>query len=294
LVNFFAGTGGTRGLWTTTCARNWNVGDPCAQSWAGVLCDASGTSVTGLTLSRCNLSGVLHGDLGAITTLQTLQLGNNRLTGPIPGAWSALVALQTLDLSYNGLIGSLQPLSALAALHTLNLNNNAFSDTLSFAVGMVQLQYLSVSSNQLFGAIPDQFARLTQLNALQLAHNALSGSLQALLSLPALGSLYDLFPLLSNCVRSVRLAPPHSRTCLRAAMLRIISSRAPFRRSRSCTLLFLHCLNACFLHLHRSRSVGVFTGNSFQCPLPAFRTGAVIAASCSYCTPGCVPRFSTL
>lgn len=187
-MNFNAAAGGS--TWLASCTRSWSVGDPCLQRWYGVSCDVTKTMVVGLSLSRCNLTGTLHGDLGQISTLKTLSLGYNALTGPLPSAWSSFSSLQSIDLTSNMLSGNLHVISQITTLASVSLSTNTFVDTLGFALPLVNLQLLSCSNNLLYGGLPQQLSTLLSLQTLFLSNNKLSGSLQALQSLPSLSVLY--------------------------------------------------------------------------------------------------------
>ncbi|MQM04670.1 hypothetical protein Taro_037470 [Colocasia esculenta] len=88
--------------------------------------------MTGIDLSRNQLSGTIPEEIGDLLALRSLNLSNNLLTGPFPLSFQNLVNLESLDLSRNGLVGEIPP-------------------------GIVKLTFLSnfiVAFNNLSGCIP--------------------------------------------------------------------------------------------------------------------------------------------
>ena len=109
-------------LWSQTGGPNWNdecfIGstwsdtDPCepASNWTitgTVVCDTSGSTVTGLDLSVCNLIGSIPDTIGNLTNLTHLVLSSNNLSGSIPDTIGNLTNLQQLGLYSNHLSGSI-------------------------------------------------------------------------------------------------------------------------------------------------------------------------------------------
>lgn len=107
--------------------------------WTGVLCasDAGGSSVTGLRLSQKGLTGGgLIPELGSLSSLRTLNVGDNALAGTIPVELGGLANLQTLVVAINALTGSIPTqLGSLQVLKNLYLNNNLLSNTIPTEIG---------------------------------------------------------------------------------------------------------------------------------------------------------------
>ncbi|CAM9768109.1 unnamed protein product, partial [Hapterophycus canaliculatus] len=102
----------------------WKVGIPLME-WSRV--DEKDGRAVGLKLYLCNLMGFIPQELGQLTFLQTLDLGNNKLFGSIPPELGWLRALRTLDLYNNELSGPIPPeLGELSELQELNLSKNHF------------------------------------------------------------------------------------------------------------------------------------------------------------------------
>lgn len=58
----------------------WLMGDPCVEGWQGVTCNTE-KRVTGLNLERIGMRGPLPTEIGLLTDLGYLRLGQNTLTG---------------------------------------------------------------------------------------------------------------------------------------------------------------------------------------------------------------------
>ena len=133
------------------------------------------------------LRGVIPTQLGNLTALETLDLGNSELTGAIPTQLGSLTKLTRLDLSDNRLTGSIPTqMGSLAALTRLDL-----------------------SANRLSGALPVELDDLdSPLGRLRLAGNAFTGCVPANLwraishDLDALG--------LPTCKPPLRYGPPQT------------------------------------------------------------------------------------
>ncbi|KAG4940994.1 hypothetical protein JHK87_044865 [Glycine soja] len=108
------------------------------------------TNLRYLNLSDCSFVGSIPSDLGKLTHLLSLDLGNNMyLHGQIPYQLGNLIHLQYLDLSDNYLDGELPcQLGNLSQLRYLDLDANSFSGALPFQVGNLPLLHtLGLGSN---------------------------------------------------------------------------------------------------------------------------------------------------
>ncbi|KAF7848786.1 hypothetical protein BT93_L1564 [Corymbia citriodora subsp. variegata] len=90
--------------------------------------------MSGMDLSRNNLTGFIPPEMGYLSELRALNLSHNHLMGPIPETFSTLQNTESLDLSCNNLTGPIPP----------QLTNLNF------------LSYFSVAHNNLSGKTPDQ------------------------------------------------------------------------------------------------------------------------------------------
>lgn len=144
--------------WGRPSSLVWNnTTDPCA--WPGVSCTSSG-DVTGLMANGRGLSHPLDPAVGALTSLTTLDLGDNRMPGLIPESLSVLVGLVDLNLGTNRLSGTIP-----AQLSTLTDLNSLYLDRCDLA-----------------GSVPAQLSTLTSITSLFLHGNMLTGTLPLSLS----------------------------------------------------------------------------------------------------------------
>ncbi|THG12755.1 hypothetical protein TEA_013557 [Camellia sinensis var. sinensis] len=106
---------------------DWN-GDPCLPSqysWTGVTCSGGPRiRVVALNLTSMGLSGSLSPNLGNLTALSDIWLGNNSLSGTVPD-FSPLKRLERLHLEDNQLSGEIPPsLGNINSLRELFLQGN--------------------------------------------------------------------------------------------------------------------------------------------------------------------------
>ena len=163
-------------LYEATDGTNWRrrdhwLSEESIANWYGVYTDKQG-HVTGLFLQNNGLSGTLP-DLGALTSLTSLNLGINGLSGPVPDL-SSHVGLTNLSLHENQLAGRVPELNSLVDLIRLNLDDNELTGPIPDLSGLTNLTVLQLGDNKLTGAIPDLRA-LTELQWLDLGSNQLTG-----------------------------------------------------------------------------------------------------------------------
>ena len=97
------------------------------------------------------------------------------MSGTIPDL-STLTSLTTLNFGDNQLSGTIPDLSALDSLTTLNLGGNRLTGTIPEELGdFTQLELLYLDNNQLSGPIPAALGDLNQLDVARFAGNALTG-----------------------------------------------------------------------------------------------------------------------
>ena len=115
------------------------------------------------TQNCCTWYGVECHAGGTKPSVRALRLGANMLMGTLNSTLSRLARLETLDLSSNQLSGPLAPLI----------------DAFATSAAAATLAVVDLHDNQLDGSLPAALARLDALEALRLAHNALTGPLPA-------------------------------------------------------------------------------------------------------------------
>ena len=168
---------------------NWNGETPLAKWW-GITLGGEPMRVHRLNLPEVGLTGTLPPELGQLTMLQILVLGNSdgRVSSPS---------------SPNGLSGTIPPeIGQLTRLIVLDLSGNFLSGEIPAELGnLVDLRMLELNQNYLTGSVPKELSGMTRLRVLDLGDNALSGNPP-----PELGALEELAELrlhgngLSGCV----------------------------------------------------------------------------------------------
>ena len=167
---------------------DWDADRPMTE-WEGVTIGGAPPRVQGLELWTRDLTGHIPPELGGLSGLRTLALGENHLSGPIPVELGGLVNLRELSLSVNYLSGAIPgELGALANLERLYLYGNHLSGVIPGTLGTLpRLEVLWLGSNDLSGPIPTELGGLVRLRELVLSNNMLSGGIPG-----ELGRLTDL------------------------------------------------------------------------------------------------------
>jgi len=215
-----------------------------------------------------NLTGSLPAEIGYLSKLQRLYLGNNHITGGIPLELGNLNSLMRLDLYNNQLSGSIPAeIGNLSNLENLYLDKNQLSGSIPDGLGnLVSLIELDVSSNLLIGSIPIQLGDLTNLIDLDLSINQLSSSIPTELGnlsnlqylhlydnqlsgsiSPELGNLSNLIQLYSHNNQLSGSIPPELGNLGSLKYLRLddnqLSGSIPPELGSLSNLIFLYLLN---------------------------------------------------
>ncbi|KAK6148084.1 hypothetical protein DH2020_018996 [Rehmannia glutinosa] len=134
------------------------------------------------------LNGTFPDWFDSFSNLTSLSLRNNLFNGPLPSSIQRITSLTDINLSNNKISGKLLDLSSLSSLRWLDLSNNKLDSGLSSMPRGVVVVLLS--NNSLSGRIPEQYAKLNELQQLDLSHNALTETaLAGLFALPSIVSL---------------------------------------------------------------------------------------------------------
>ena len=169
-----------------THSDNW-CSDAPLSDWYGVETDADG-HVTGLRLSRNNLSGIISEKISQLIYLQHLDLSWNDLREEIKSLdfFSSLTKLETINLSHNNLSGELWPpnWSELDVLKILNLSSNRIKATIfpirwwSSMIENGRMVDFIFNDNYLYGEIPAAIQNHPEWNrlALQMIRQNRTGS----------------------------------------------------------------------------------------------------------------------
>lgn len=173
LVAFYKATGGEN--WKNR--TNWCSEKPL-KDWFGVTVDNDGR-VSGLDLSKNQLTGSIPAELALLTNLKGLWLDKNQLTGSIPVELALLANMGAISLSENQLTGTIPAkLGQLTTLEGLWLNGNQFTGSIPIELALsTKMTSLNLSNNQLTGSIPVELGRLTSMMVLNLSNNQLTGSI---------------------------------------------------------------------------------------------------------------------
>ncbi|KAF5475298.1 hypothetical protein F2P56_007115 [Juglans regia] len=150
------------------------------------------TSLQKMLLGGCNIKGSIFQDIGNLSSLTSLDLGDNELVGLIPTAWGKLGMLQGLSLDNNRLQGPIPSnLCHLKSLFELYLRDNELVGQIPGCINnLVLLRYLRLGSNKLTSTVPLSLWNLTDLLEVDLSSNSLSGRLSLELgNLKVLGDL---------------------------------------------------------------------------------------------------------
>jgi Leucine-rich repeat (LRR) protein len=186
LATLYYATGGERS-WKRN--QNWLNTTVSECNWIGTICstiineDAGSHTCQGsdrlnaLDLSSNSLKQALPDEIGLLTTLSTLNLGNNELEA-LPTQLGNLMQLLTLDLSNNKLARITTVLGQLSSLMSLDLSYNALHSRIPTQFGLLSnLEDLSLGGNQLSGPIPTEIGRLLRITYISLHSNRISGKL---------------------------------------------------------------------------------------------------------------------
>ncbi|KAK8525693.1 hypothetical protein V6N13_090901 [Hibiscus sabdariffa] len=137
------------------------------------------SSLEELYVSACNVKGSIPAEIGNLSRLILIEIGDNELTGIIPSTIGRLKDLQRLYLSYNNLEGPVpSELCHLNKLAFLSLTSNKLSGQIPACLGdLVSLRKMFLGSNMFSSSMPSTLTGLTDLLNLNLSSNSLSGPL---------------------------------------------------------------------------------------------------------------------
>ena len=137
------------------------------------------TKLNGLYLGENPIETTIPSELGQLELLKHLQIHSTRLQGGIPTEIGRLASLQDLQLGWAGLTGTLpSELGGLTNLIVMEAFDNSFTGPIPSTVGlMASLTQFSLANNRLTSTIPSELGLLSsQLFRLHLFGNSLTGS----------------------------------------------------------------------------------------------------------------------
>lgn len=201
----YESTGGAR--WTQN--TGWLQGKPCSANWAGIRC--TGAQVTSVVLVDNKLAGTLPHALGALSTLERLEINRNPdVSGTLPASFGELSALTDVILRGTRLSGTLP-----ASMGNLEL-----------------LQTIRGDQTRLSGTIPASLMDMDEMYRFQVDRTFVSGTLPPALT-AALKTIEADRTLLSGTHINARLQCPPRREvspCLSGVAHRLVAGgiwRAP-------------------------------------------------------------------
>jgi Leucine-rich repeat (LRR) protein len=207
LATVYFATGGGSGSWTSSTL--WLTGsDECQWYTSGspeTICTNNGSDdqqYVQLNLRQNGLEGSLPAEVSMLTMLETLRLPRNDMTGTLPTSLADMPRLQYLDLASNKFVEEapagdnifasanankgvfFSRLGDMTSLTHLSLFENFFETTIPRELGFLSsnLRVLDLGKNLLFGTVPSELGRLTDLVGLSVVDNFLSGSIPTHLS----------------------------------------------------------------------------------------------------------------
>jgi Leucine-rich repeat (LRR) protein len=147
--------------------------------WFGCECTDNGT-IRGLNLDENRLVGAFPKEVSLLQNLATLQLSwNTRLRGTLPSEIGRLTAMRTLEMGDTGISGKLPAeIGNLTMLEEVYLSGSSISGTIPAILGrLTSLVELSLSGTRIFGPIPSSVGLLHRLTLLSLVGNQLSSTI---------------------------------------------------------------------------------------------------------------------
>ncbi|KAG0619080.1 hypothetical protein M758_4G114700 [Ceratodon purpureus] len=177
----------------------WSGSDPCL--WHGVYCD-SFNSVIRINISQLTLTGTVTRDIHKLTSLASLELGNNAFRGPLPTLQG--MANLTLAEFFGNNFESIPTdfFDGLVSIRVISLTLNPLNDwrlPSSMNDAASTLEEFYAWGCGLVGELPSYLGTMPALKVLDLHNNFLSGSVPASfknsgIQLLGLYNLYDRRP----------------------------------------------------------------------------------------------------
>ncbi|XP_038978127.1 receptor-like protein EIX2 [Phoenix dactylifera] len=161
-----------------------------------------------LDISSNGIAGSVP-DLTSLINISMLNLSSNYFEGPLPNFNSSIMML--VDLSNNSFSGVIHPSigKSMPQLQYLSLSTNNLSGKIPLSICQPNFQVLDLSKNHLLGELPDCWNHSSSIMVMDFSSNNLSGSIPPLICpFPYLNSLH-----LSNNNLSGKL-PLSLRSCV--------------------------------------------------------------------------------
>ncbi|KAK4487012.1 hypothetical protein RD792_006327 [Penstemon davidsonii] len=137
------------------------------------------TSLESFIALSCRISGTIPNEIGNLSNLIWLALGDNELNGIISPTLGKLKSLQRLDLSGNRLQGSIpNNFCNLRNMYEARLSGNRISGQLPTCIGnLLSLQELYLTNNAFSSSLPSSLWSNERIRILNFSNNFFNGSL---------------------------------------------------------------------------------------------------------------------
>nr|XP_027088252.1 receptor kinase-like protein Xa21 isoform X1 [Coffea arabica] len=161
-------------------AKNWSISSSVC-NWIGVTCSYTHHHrVRALNISNMGLAGSIPSNLGNLSFLVSLDMGDNSFHGHLPEGMAHLRRIRFISLSHNNFTGEIPSwFGFLEKLQHLSLRNNSFTGFLPPPLFNISgLGVIDFSENNLSGIIPvDMCNNLPSLKRLLVSSNKLNGQI---------------------------------------------------------------------------------------------------------------------
>ena len=141
------------------------------------------SSIIALGLDNNMLTGTIPSELGLLSSVNNMYFNSNKIVGTIPESFMSLKKLMYLNLGHNLLTGYVPTfVFQYPLLDFLVLSSNGFIGYLA-TVLTSPLKYLFLDDNTFRGTIPDGLLKLSEIVALYLSNNQLTGEFKSFQSM---------------------------------------------------------------------------------------------------------------
>ncbi|TKV99631.1 hypothetical protein SEVIR_8G056800v4 [Setaria viridis] len=141
-------------------------------------------TLTYLDLSSCGFQGPIPYEMGNMTSLEQVYIGDNNITSMIPPNLENLCNLKIMDLSWSNITGDIGdlmdrlPKCSWNKLYVLDFSDNKLGGNLpNWLQPLKNLSYLNLYGNNITGPLPLWIGGLNNLTILNLGSNRLVGEI---------------------------------------------------------------------------------------------------------------------
>ncbi|TKV99622.1 hypothetical protein SEVIR_8G056300v4 [Setaria viridis] len=141
-------------------------------------------TLTHLDISSSGFQGPIPYEMGNMTSLEQVYIGDNNITSMIPLNWENLCNLKIMDLSKSNITGDIGdlmdrlPKCSWNKLYALDFSSNKLGGNLpNWLQPLKNLSYLNLNGNDITGPLPFWIGGLNNLTILNLGSNRLVGEI---------------------------------------------------------------------------------------------------------------------